>query len=844
MQEQAKETGRSRADVGREAKTGRAGAWLSLALEQILFGGAGYVLGHAEMLFGTFPLGLALLCASRGHTVAILLGLIVSALLRMEAPLVYLCAYCAAALLRGVLGLLLEEEEQDARVGQAQRKRLRESRPSRDGTEEDAETGKREGLWRRIATGIAETPLWKTGVRLAREMRAVLCRSLLWRVGIAVGASLLILIWRVIEGGFQYYDLFALVFGLFVTPAALILYAIALDGRTRDRILLVLSRGVLLFSLVFAAERLWLFGFSFAALLAFYLTLHVCARGGVWRGVGAGLLVGIAYEPLYAPAFLLAALAYALVGRREHPQGGVLTAVGAFLSWGIYVGGVRALPLLLPPLLLGGTVFTVAERLRGRKQAADEEGKERAEEKEKKRERAEEGMLSETRCRDANERFRGISDAFSSLSEMFYTLSDRFRRPGALDLRRLCDNAFDLHCADCPNKTVCWGLEYPATLSTVNTLISRLHTRGRVSLDEIPESLRRRCASVEQILDTVNRDCATLTGEMLRNNRTEIFAMDYEAAASIINDALEEDDGEYRFDEVQERRIAEYLRDAGVGFSSVTVYGNRRRQILIRGADTSASRVTEEVLRADLGEMCGLELGRPSLELEEGVQTLILRAQKRIAVLGAENNVSADGGVSGDSVNLFSSKRDYFYALISDGMGAGREAAFTSGLCSVFLEKMLRAGNRAWTSLRMLNNMIRSRGANSLCECSSTVDLLELDLMTGEASFIKSGAAPSFVVRRGEVHRLEAGTAPIGIIEALDAKATDFPLRIGDTVVLVSDGVLPEDDEGRWLEEMLAECGERTPEEIVYRICLHAASREEHDDCSAIALRITGAVEG
>ena len=113
-----------------------------------------------------------------------------------------------------------------------------------------------------------------------------------------------------------------------------------------------------------------------------------------------------------------------------------------------------------------------------------------------------------------------------------------------------------------------------------------------------------------------------------------------------------------------------------------------------------------------------------------------------------------------------------------------------------------------------------------------------LDLMTGEASFIKSGAAPSFVVRRGEVHRLEAGTAPIGIIEALDAKATDFPLRIGDTVVLVSDGVLPEDDDGRWLEEMLAECGERTPEEIVYRICLHAASREEHDDCSAVALRI------
>ncbi|MBQ2248646.1 MAG: SpoIIE family protein phosphatase [Clostridia bacterium] len=844
MQEQVKETGRSTAGVKKEAKAvkeGRARAWLRLFGEQLLFGGAGYVLGHAELLFGTFPLGMAFLCASRGHTVAILLGLLVSALFRMQSPLVYLCAYCAAALLRGVIGLLWEEGEQDAAVGREIREKLRASRAAlREIGEESGERTGKKSLLARLYAGLERTAAWKIGRRLAREMQSVLCRSLLLRLGISVAASLLILLWRVIDGGFQYYDLFAALFGAFVTPAAVILYAIALDGRTKDRILLALSWGTLLFSAVFAAERLLLLGFSFAAVLALYLTLHVSARRGVWLGAGAGLLVGIAYEPLYAPAFLLAALAYALVGRREHPQGGVLTAIGAFLSWGIYAGGVSALPQLLPPLLLGGSAFTLVERLRDRQKRDAEEG----EEQEKKRERAEEGMLSETRCRDANERFRGISDAFSSLSEMFYTLSDRFRRPGALDLRRICDNAFDTHCADCPNKTVCWGLEYPATLSTVNTLISRLHTRGRVSLDEIPESLRRRCSSAEQILDTVNRDCATLTGEMLRNNRTEIFAMDYEAAASIINDALEEDDGEYRFDEALERRIAEYLRDAGVGFSSVTVYGNRRRQILIRGADTAASKVTEQVLRADLGEMCGLELGRPSLELEEGVQTLILRAQKRIAVLGAENNVSADGGVSGDSVNLFSSKRDYFYALISDGMGAGREAAFTSGLCSVFLEKMLRAGNRAWTSLRMLNNMIRSRGANSLCECSSTVDLLELDLMTGEASFIKSGAAPSFVVRRGEVHRLEAGTAPIGIIEALDAKATDFPLRIGDTVVLVSDGVLPEDDDGRWLEEMLSACGEMTPEEIVYRICLHAASREGHDDCSAIALRIMGAVEG
>jgi stage II sporulation protein E len=144
----------------------------------------------------------------------------------------------------------------------------------------------------------------------------------------------------------------------------------------------------------------------------------------------------------------------------------------------------------------------------------------------------------------------------------------------------------------------------------------------------------------------------------------------------------------------------------------------------------------------------------------------------------------------------------------------------------------------------MLNNMIRSRAADSAGETSSTVDLLELDLMTGDAAFIKSGAAPSFVVRKDTVHRIQAGTAPIGIIQTLDAQKTAFRLRAGDTVVMISDGILQNDPEGTWLRAYLAGAGQLTPDEIVYHICLHAASCDVHDDCSALALRIGDVEEG
>ena len=146
--------------------------------------------------------------------------------------------------------------------------------------------------------------------------------------------------------------------------------------------------------------------------------------------------------------------------------------------------------------------------------------------------------MGDVRYRDANERLRGISDALSSLSEVFYNLSDRSRRPGTLDLRRVCDGAFDRVCADCPNHPECWGLEYAETLSSLNAMIASLHKKGRVTGEELGESLRARCARTEALVAHVNRECARVTGEMLRNNRTEIFAMDYEGAAQIINEAL------------------------------------------------------------------------------------------------------------------------------------------------------------------------------------------------------------------------------------------------------------------------------------------------------------------
>jgi stage II sporulation protein E len=779
------------------------------------------VFGQAGLLFDTYPLGVALLCASSGHTPAVLVGLLVTAVTNMQNAPVYVCAYLTAAILRIVAAAVFDAPDARFEMPKTLQKCLRE-RVEKESPLTDEEWQKREKKASRAA-------FWE---RIFGE-------SILLRMSAAALCALVLALHRVISGGFRYYDWFAAIFVIFMAAAATVIFALSLEKRSDSKWLIGISEAALLFSLVWAARTVTFLSFPLSPMAALFFTLYICSNRGTLEGILAAGVSGIAYDPIQAPAFLLAALvALFLKQTKKEKPATALLPVAAMLAWSAYVKGFLILLSLIPAALLAATAFVLVQKTSILTASVPDDG-ECGEDTAKSQQKEMESI----RYRDSNERFRGISDAFSSLSEVFYNLSDRFRRPGTLDLRLLCDRSFDAFCNDCPNKNICWGLEYTETLGAVNDLIAQLHTRGRVSGEQVGEQLANRCTRIDGILECINADCARLTGEMLRNNRTEIFAMDYESAADIINDALEADSGEYLVDADLGKKIAEYLKDADVGAESVTVFGNRMRKILIRGAEVDEAKVTFETMRSDLGEMCGRELGFPSFEVEGNVSTMTLTSKRKIAVVSAQNNVSADGGISGDSVNLFSNKKDYFYALISDGMGSGKEAALTSGLCSVFLEKMLRAGNRAATSLRMLNNMIASRAQDSTKECSSTVDLLELDLMTGEGAFLKSGAAPSFVVRGKVVRRLQAGTVPIGILNTLDVQKTDFLLRAGDTVVMVSDGILQDDDEGEWLASYLTCASSQTPEEIVYQICRRCAERDTRDDCSVVALRILDAEE-
>lgn len=196
-------------------------------------------------------------------------------------------------------------------------------------------------------------------------------------------------------------------------------------------------------------------------------------------------------------------------------------------------------------------------------------------------------------------------------------------------------------------------------------------------------------------------------------------------------------------------------------------------------------------------------------------------------------------GISGDAVVSFEAD-GRFYMVISDGMGSGKEAALTSGVCVTLLEKLIRSGAEMETALKMLNRILRAAGR----ETSATVDIAEIDLVTGEARFVKSGAAPSFVLRDGSIFRLQSKTVPIGIIRALDAEMIRFDIAPGDTIVMVSDGAARSYEEVPWLLDMMTADDTvlyGNEKEAAAKIVGEAARRGSMDDITCAVLRIRAA---
>lgn len=717
-----------------------------------------------------YPFGIALLCAADSLHMALctLLGALFS-LFFIEQPLLYGASLISVFFVRmalGGFGLVKTEHRY---------RRTKGSFSVRDSPFQRCESGGSRALFR-VKNAFSTTASVKMLCALGGA--------------VTVGAGLII-----IEGSLGY-DVFASAFLAAAAPVLTFGFSAVGDRELRPGVRKA-GAAALGFAFFLAVAPFTVGGMNVGAVLAFLAAMYVSVGVGITDGILFGLFSGMAMEPALAPMYAVGAAATGALYCFSAGAASVCAAVLG-ISWALYADGIAAFSSVMPEVLLAAGIFYPLAYFRllpEKKELFERDALVEMYELQ-----SEERLCLGDRG-DAAQRVKSISDAMSHMATVFRELSQRLKAPCTADCNTICQAAFSAVCASCGKRGLCHAKEDFKDGRLLRLVSGSLKLRGRVSIDSFPDSVKRGCPSVDLIAQQINREYVGFYESVLKTDKTAVIAEDYDSLARLIRETVCSPDPEEKLNESLSQSLRDAFADNGITGERISVYGVQRPRVFVRGMDARDLSFGSRDIK-NLVERCvASRMTSPRLSVEYDRLDLYMEAEKQFSFKLGHFSRQADGSEpNGDAVCSFSLAEGKSAMLICDGMGSGRDAALTARVSTVFLEKMLSSGCPVGSALKLLNNFTRERRI----ECFSTVDLLVVDAYTGKAEFIKSGAAPSFVLRENRLFKMECDTAPVGILKEVNAGSVSFSLKDGDVIIMISDGILPDNEENSaWLYDIL-----------------------------------------
>ena len=309
---------------------------------------------------------------------------------------------------------------------------------------------------------------------------------------------------------------------------------------------------------------------------------------------------------------------------------------------------------------------------------------------------------------------------------------------------------------------------------------------------------RENCASYARRLDSLRR----LTGKI---------------AKSVSED--------YRYDGELSEKVRRDLPETGVPCGGCLVTSRGKGVVLV----PSASNVDEA--ERGLSRVLGKVKVERTDDISGGWRALSFTPAPAFDAVYACSTLPKEGNTAnGDS---FSAEAAGGRAIISlcDGSGSGRRAARLSQATLSLIENHYRAGFSAEECIESVNSFLSSRAGEDF----SALDVVSIDLTSGEADILKAGSPATYILH-GETVTVIGGTAlPVGALDKASYSLARRRLYPGDYIVLVTDGV---SDVLPALPETIAAYASPNVKRMADGILAAACEIGRRDDMSVLVTRI------
>lgn len=431
-------------------------------------------------------------------------------------------------------------------------------------------------------------------------------------------------------------------------------------------------------------------------------------------------------------------------------------------------------------------------------------------------------------------RLQMASNALRDVSETVEQVSNQLSKINAPDFGKVIYSIEQEACSGCKLRVHCWESKRNSTVDAIMEMTKAIKSGDTVPENSMPEEFKGRCLRISKIGNVTFRKYSDFASQIAAENRIDevrsVVSDQFDGISDMLRDLSTDFKNDEYFDSVMAENAAAALKSLDIiaeeAGCRIDKYGRMTLEFKIKKNNDLVINKLQVMKLASL--VCERDFDVPNISEVGGEIYIVLNEKAAITIdYGAEQISANESKMCGDAYKYFNDGRGHFLMILSDGMGTGGRAAVDGAMACGLMSRLVKAGFGYDCSLKFLNSSMLFKSTD---ESLATVDVASIDLYTGQTELYKAGAAPTIIRRSGRTGKAESTSLPAGILRDIGFDKACVKCKIGDIVVLMSDGAV--NDGTDWLREEIEHWTDGSAQDLAERLCEGAKRRrtDTHED--------------
>lgn len=426
------------------------------------------------------------------------------------------------------------------------------------------------------------------------------------------------------------------------------------------------------------------------------------------------------------------------------------------------------------------------------------------------------------------------SNALKDVSETVEQVSENLSKINSPDFGTVISAVENDACAGCKLRVHCWETKKESTINAVLEMTKAVKQGMSGPEQNASEEFRGRCLKPARVGSSTYKHYTEYASRIAAENRIDevrsVVSDQFNGISDMLYDLSRDFDLDEKFDNTSAENAAAALKNLDIhvdeACSRIDKFGRMTLEFKLK--TTPELIINKLQVMKTVSLVCERDFDIPNVSRVGNDVFITLNEHAEIKIdIGAWQLCANNSTMCGDAYKYFYDGRGHFIMVLSDGMGTGGRAAVDGAMASGLMSRLIKAGFGYDCSLRILNSSMLFKSTD---ESLATVDIASIDLFTGQTELYKAGAAPTIVRRSGRTGRAQSTSLPAGILREIGFDKAVVKCKIGDIIVLMSDGATGTGTD--WIRAEIESWTDGTAQDLAEKICECAKRRRDgtHDD--------------